>query len=120
MYQESTSQLEQLFSVKNKVAIVTGGSRGIDGMMAEGLRLIDNQEADETATGGGEMFCRENHPCGKPVVVQAPDWVRIGENHSYKRLSPTPEYGCHNEEILREFGYNDAEIARFNDVQAIR
>ena len=76
----------------------------------KGLRRVSNEAADETAQGALDVLCWKDHPCGEPVILPAPTWVRIGENHSYKRLSPSPRLGEHTKEILQELGYNDAQI----------
>ena len=74
------------------------------------IHQVNNEAADEQAKGSTEFFYRENHPCGKPVTFLAPTWVRVGENQSYKRLTPSPYYGQHTKEILAELGYTEKEI----------
>ena len=82
----------------------------ITDICANGVRFVDNREADEQATGAGEILCWQTHPCGSPTIIQAPDWVRVGEDHSWKRLSPTPVYGANTKSILSNLGYQDEEI----------
>ena len=78
---------------------------------AEGVCQVSNEASDETVDGALDVLCWEEHPCGSPVILPAPTWVRIGEHHSYKRLSPGPRLGKHSKEILQELGYEESEIA---------
>ncbi len=77
---------------------------------AQGTQSVGNEAADAYAKGTVELVVREDHPAGKPIVNLAPTWVRIGEDHNYKRLTPALRYGQHTREILAELGYSEAEI----------
>lgn len=74
------------------------------------IRLVDNNEADEAAKGAGEILCWQDHPSGVPYIMKAPDWARIGEEQSWKRLSPAPRHGKHTREVLEQLGYSAQEI----------
>jgi len=74
------------------------------------IRRVDQVGADEIATGPGEILCYEDHPCGVPIIINAQDWVRVGEERSWKRLSAAVRPGYHSKEILKELGYTDTEI----------
>ncbi len=83
---------------------------GIDDICNRNMRRVNNESAEEIALGAGEVIYWDNPPSGHPVVLQAMDWVRIGENHSWKRVIPTPLNGEHSRTILSELGYCDADI----------
>ncbi len=78
----------------------------------ERVRDVDNAAADEAATGALEVLRWPDHPSGLPIVLPAPAWVAVGEDHSYRRLAPTPKVGEHTREVLAELGYSDREIER--------
>jgi len=71
---------------------------------------VSNCEGDEFATGSIDILRWINHPSGMAISLLAPTWVRIGENHSYKRLFTTPKYGEHTKIILAELNYSEDEI----------
>ena len=77
---------------------------------AQGMISVRNEAADEIAKGTVELVLRKDHPSGKPIINLAPTWVRIGEDHSYRRLTPALRYGQHTKEILIELGYSSDEI----------
>ena len=73
-------------------------------------RPVDNSESDETANGALEVLCWQQHPGGVPVTLPAPAWVRVGEEQSYLRRTPSPRRGQHSREIMAELGYAEADI----------
>ena len=75
------------------------------------VRQVDNEAADEIASGSDEMLRWGDHPCGSPVARLALETTAVGEHHSWKRLSPAPSYGQQTREILTELGYGNDEIA---------
>lgn len=98
----------------NKLAAVDIGSHkvlNVNEICELHTRKVPNEAAEETATASSEVLRWDDHPCGTPIMFLAPNWVRVGENHSYKRLSPAPRLGEHTREILQELGYKNEEIA---------
>ena len=83
---------------------------GDDILDAANVRRVNNDEADETAENSIEFIRQENHPCGKPIVSQAPNWVRVGEQRSWKRLRVDPSIGEDTREILKGLGYQENDI----------
>ena len=114
----SLSCADCLFKL-NEISIACHRVLSVDDICSENIRRVDNQATDEIAPGAGEILCWENHPCGSPVVLQAPDWVRIGEAYSWKRLHPAPAYGEQSLSILREIGYSEETIKRLSDLGVI-
>jgi len=92
---------------------------GIDDLCTRAMRRVDNQEADEVACGSGEVIYWKDPPCGHPLVLQAMDWVRVGEDHSWKRVVPAPVHGQHSKIILKEIGYSEDEIAHLIDIKVV-
>ncbi len=74
------------------------------------VRCVSNDESIEGATDALEILRRENHPCGYPLDFLAPDHVTVGEDHTYKLLTPAPRFGGDTAEILKELGFQKAEI----------
>ncbi len=77
---------------------------------AEGITSVPNEASDEVARGTVEVLVRPHHPAGRPILNLAPTWARIGEDQTYKRLTPALRYGDGTEAILKELGYGEEEI----------
>ncbi len=77
-----------------------------------GFVSASNEPSDEIATGTVQVLMRPDHPVGKALLNLAPTWTRIGEDHSYRRLTPALRYGDSSRDILTELGYRDEEIDR--------
>ena len=82
-------------------------------------RPVNNQGVDELADCSLEFLRWESHPCGYPVTSLASNWVRVGEEQSYKRLSPAPRLGENTAEILKELGYRQEEIAELIGLKVV-
>ena len=55
---------------------------------------------------------RRNDPNSQLIVSRlAPNYVRVGEQHSWKRTAVDPKYGQHTVEVLQELGYSDDDIS---------
>ena len=54
--------------------------------------------------------------CG---MMKAPDWVRVGEEQSFRRLKPMPSFGEDSREILQALGYREVEVERFIRLGAV-
>lgn len=104
--QDHTHWLETL-QAENIACHVVADAQDI---IAQPMRKVDNEPANETAEKTFELMIREDHPAGEPIVNLVPSWVRVGEDRSYKRLTPATRYGQHTQEILSELGYSSAEI----------
>ena len=98
------------FSILDAKGIACHRVLSVEDIHAQSLRKVGNEAADEKSEGPLEVLCWNDHPSGTPLTLMAPTWVRVGEDFSYKRLTPTPSYGEHTTEILREFGYREDEI----------
>jgi len=85
--------------------VITG-----DDISSQIQKEVGNDATNEAATGSAEFYVRNEHPCGSPIVSIAPSWVRVGKNHSYRRLTPAPKYGENTREILSTLGYSSEEI----------
>ena len=53
---------------------------------------------------------RGPHPCGYPVTLPLATWIRPGVS-SVSALHPAPMPGKHTEEVLREAGFSEEQIA---------
>ena len=103
----------------NAAAIASHRVLDINQLLADKQeRQVSNEDTDETAQGPFEMLRRDQHPCGKAVSAKAPDHIRIGQDHSYKRLTPAPRLGEHTREILGELGYSESEVDELIRIKA--
>ncbi len=74
------------------------------------IRKVGNTATDEVEHEFHQILCWDDHPCGSPVTKLALESAVVGEERSWKRLTPAPRYGEHTSEILRELGYEKDEI----------
>ncbi len=81
-----------------------------DIMQDSPMRHIANEASHETAQGGTDILCWDDHPCGHPFTLLAPDHVRVGQDQTYWRITPAPRFGEHTREVLQELGYTQEEI----------
>lgn len=81
-------------------------------------RVVDCKEADEVARASSEILHWENYPPGFSFKAIAPNIARVGEHHSWKRLSVVPYVGEHTAQILAELGYSEGEIAELIEIGA--
>jgi len=78
---------------------------------------VGNEASDEVATETFELMVRERHPAGVPIINLVPSWTRIGEERSYRQLTPSLRYGEHTKAILGELGYSAVEIERLFELK---
>ena len=90
-----------------------------DFCVKENIRRVSNEAADETANGMFNLLRWDDHPCGKPIILPEITWVRVGENQSYKRLTPTPRIGANTTEILLDLGYSEEEVAELIRIKVV-
>lgn len=126
--QASEKMLEETFAEQDiqhwadefyRVDIACHRVLSVTDIVDKGVRYVDNEEADETSQHTGEIFCWKDHPCGSPIIIKAPDWVLVGEERSYKRLTPAPIFGQHSKEILNDLGYSKEEIHELIDLKVV-
>jgi len=77
---------------------------------AEPLAELSNHAATISREATFDVVCHRYHPCGQPLVLPLPSWVRCGDNRHYRKLQPAPKVGQHTRVILQELGYSDAEV----------
>ena len=90
-----------------------------DFCVKENIRRVSNEAADETANGMFNLLRWDDHPCGKPIILPEITWVRVGENQSYKRLTPTPRIVANTTEILLDLGYSEEEVAELIRIKVV-
>ena len=83
------------------------------------VRKVDNQAADEEATGSTEFLCRESSPWGEEPPSIAWNHVRVGENQSWWRPPVAPRLGENTREILEELGYTKDEVEELIRIKAV-
>lgn len=82
-----------------------------DDIFSRYTRQVSPEEANEVAPVTTEILQCE-HPISNSTVNRlAPNYVRVGEQRSWKRSSTDPAHGQHTVEILRELGFLEAEIS---------
>lgn len=77
---------------------------------SEAVRRVGNTPCDEPISGALQSLRWDQHPCGLPVILPSPSWVRVGDPPTCKRLTPAPRVGQHTRELLAELGYSQPEI----------
>ncbi len=83
----------------------------MDDICAEAqLVHVGNDAVDVPVEGQLEVLCYDEHPCGSPVIVPGATWARIGEEQTYKRLSPAVRWGDDTRAILADIGCSENEI----------
>ncbi len=103
----------------NKAGIGCHRVMSVDAICKETpMRPVDNTHCDEQASESLEILRWDNHPWRVPVDLPAPNWVRVGENHSWTRLKTAPRLGENTREILAELGYSKNEINHLIEIGA--
>jgi len=126
--QEVAEKLQAAFSqmtgeaLVNKLATINIGA-AVQGTMA-GMRNAHSSDTAEWKYGveGSSTFHFEtiqDHPMGCHVTIFSPCSI-LSENAVIKQVCPAPQYGIHTREILKEVGYNDAEIQNLVNEKAVK
>ena len=88
-------------------------------IVEQGVTDVTNESGMDSTDKSFAVYRWAEHPCGKPVMLPAPSWVRVGEAHSYKRLTPTARLGEHSREVLIEAGFTEKEIAELARLKVV-
>ena len=83
------------------------------------VRHVSNAAVDEAGGDNDHVLCWEHHPCGRPITLMNPKYVRIGDRRTYRRLAPAPRFGQHSREILKEVGYSEVEVSELVRIGAV-
>lgn len=73
----------------------------------------NHKQADKTAQSSSEIQRYNDPATGTPFTRFAPNYVRVGEDHTWKQLYSPPQPGQHTREILKNLGYQDTDIEEF-------
>jgi len=73
-------------------------------------RQMGNGEFEGTAPVSTEVLAWPDHPWGLPVVQMAPNFVRVGEDHSWYAPKTGEALGADTQDILRQVGFDQTEI----------
>ena len=82
----------------------------VDDICNKCTRMVSRESANEQVKGSGQVLCWEDNIYGYPMTSLAPNYVRIGEDHSWKRLGIPAAAGEQTREILQALGYTEEEI----------
>ena len=81
------------------------------------INIIDQMFADPQVQHLGLAQSVEHPTLGRLNLVA--QGVNVGSTKPPRLRMATPERGQHNDEVLREFGYSDAEIKAFREKKVI-
>ena len=82
-------------------------------------REVDNNGGEEFASGSSEILVWKERPWRLPITTLAPNYVRIGENHSWYRVPASKRVGEDTKTILLELGYSNEEIKKLIRLRAV-